>query len=98
LNSLLLTKDVRLIWNKLGVKSRSENAISVLVCLLVNFARQFRTVFCNLSLKFLVIASGTFSIFLVVFVAAVCNTILARAPVIFVQQAEVRESSNHFNL
>lgn len=32
---------------------------------------------------------GSFSIFLVVVVAAVCTTILAKAPIIFVQQSEV---------
>ena len=32
---------------------------------------------------------GSFSIFLVVVVAAVCTTILANAPIIFVQQSEV---------
>jgi hypothetical protein len=44
--------------------------------------REFKRRKCNFCL-------GTFSIFLVVFVAAVATTILAKAPVIFVQQSEI---------
>jgi hypothetical protein len=51
--------------------------------------REIRKRKCNYAL-------GVMSIFIVVFVAAVCSTLLANAPVIFVQQAELSEGQVDF--